>query len=89
MAASLPIVATDVGSNSELVVNGKAGFVVPSEDLEGLVSHLEWTTHHREECKKMGALGKAFVADKYSFAHTTKAYDTIFKMVLQGKTKKK
>jgi L-malate glycosyltransferase len=36
MAASLPVVATDVGGNAEAVQNGVNGFIVPSDDSAAL-----------------------------------------------------
>jgi len=37
MAASLPVIATDVGGNREAVLDGITGWVVPPEDPKALV----------------------------------------------------
>jgi glycosyltransferase involved in cell wall biosynthesis/tRNA A-37 threonylcarbamoyl transferase component Bud32 len=36
LAAGVPVVATDVGGNSEAVVDGECGFIVAPDDLKGL-----------------------------------------------------
>jgi glycosyltransferase involved in cell wall biosynthesis len=40
-AASLPVVATDVGGNNELVLDGKTGFLVPPSDSKRLADRMK------------------------------------------------
>jgi len=41
LAAGVPVVATDVGGNSEAIVDGRCGFVVKPDDLTGLAHALK------------------------------------------------
>ena len=41
MAAGLPIVATDVGGNGELIEEGENGFLVPSQDIGAMSNGLK------------------------------------------------
>ena len=41
LAAGVPVVATDVGGNSEAIVDGECGLIVQSDDLAGLAGALK------------------------------------------------
>jgi glycosyltransferase involved in cell wall biosynthesis len=41
LAAGVPVVATDVGGNSEAIVDGECGFIVQPDDLPGLARALK------------------------------------------------
>ena len=38
MASGLPVIATEVGGNADLVSHGKTGLIVPADDLEALAA---------------------------------------------------
>lgn len=62
----LPIVATNVGSVYQVIVDGKSGFLVPSEDVNALVKKLEYLIEHREKWSEMGKAGREFVEKNYN-----------------------
>ena len=75
MAASLPVVATECGGNSELVKEGETGLVVSVGQPEALAGALEKMLGDEGLRKKMGAEGRlrverdfapAFIADQFS-----------------------
>ncbi len=66
MAASLPVVATNVGGNAEAVQDGINGFVVPSEDPEALAAAIIKLLDDPTLAKKMGAAGKELAVDKFT-----------------------
>lgn len=66
MAASLPVVATDVGGNAEAVENGSTGIIVPPEDAEALASAMAELLADPERARQMGAMGKRVVADRFT-----------------------
>jgi glycosyltransferase involved in cell wall biosynthesis len=41
MAAKVPVVATNVGGNSELIQNGESGWLVPPQDANQLAAKIE------------------------------------------------
>jgi len=57
MAAGKPVVATDVGGNPELVVNGVTGFIVPPQNAHILAEKVEILLSSRETMQKMGREG--------------------------------
>jgi glycosyltransferase involved in cell wall biosynthesis len=58
MAASLPVVATDVGGNAEAVQDGISGFVVPSEDPAALSAAILRLLSDPSLAQAMGAAGR-------------------------------
>ena len=68
MAASLPVVATDVGGNSEAVQTGVTGFIVPSEDPEALAREIRHLLSDPALADRMGREGKRRVEEKFTTA---------------------
>jgi len=66
MAASLPVVATDVGGNAEAVRDGISGFVVPSEDIPALAAAIIRLLSDPSKAQAMGVAGKKLVEEKFT-----------------------
>ena len=73
MAASLPVIATDVGGNREAVLDGITGWVVPPEDPKALAAKIidllkdpdraeEWGKRGRERVNQMFTVKKMVAA---------------------------
>ena len=58
MSAGLPLVVTDVGGNSEAVIDGKTGFVVPPKDIVKMADSINLLLANKELAKKMGREGR-------------------------------
>jgi glycosyltransferase involved in cell wall biosynthesis len=69
MAASLPVVATDVGGNAEAVEDGVTGFIVPVDDPAALSEAISRLIANPSHAKAMGEAGRNLVIEKF----TTKA----------------
>lgn len=66
MAASLPVIATDVGGNAEAVQDGVTGFVVPSEDPGALARAILRLLADAALAEKMGAAGRHAASAKFT-----------------------
>jgi glycosyltransferase involved in cell wall biosynthesis len=66
MAASLPVVATGVGGNSEAVKDGFSGFLVPPDDPAALAAAISRLLSDPSQAKAIGEAGKAFVAENFT-----------------------
>jgi glycosyltransferase involved in cell wall biosynthesis len=66
MAASLPVVATNVGGNSEAVRDGVSGFLVPSDDPAALAASIIRLLSDPSQAKTMGAAGNAIVKENFT-----------------------
>jgi glycosyltransferase involved in cell wall biosynthesis len=67
MLAKKPLVAFDVSSNSELISNGKNGFLTPWGNKEAFADAIEQLILNPAESKKMGEAGYAMVCEKFNF----------------------
>jgi glycosyltransferase involved in cell wall biosynthesis len=81
-AAALPIVATRVGGNAEIVVDGESGLLVPAGQPRAFADALE-AVAMREDRRAMGARGRADVVARYDLAKMVAAYDTLYAEVLR------
>lgn len=68
MAASRPVVASDVRGNCDLVEHGRTGFLVGLGDVAQLATALENLASDRELRAKMGTAGRDKILD-YSLEH--------------------
>ncbi len=80
MAASLPVVATDIGAVGDMVVDGETGFLVPQGDSEALADKLRMLCNDSDLRHRMGAAGKERFQAKFSFER----FETSMAKVLQA-----
>lgn len=66
MAAGVPVVATDVGGNSEVVQDGVTGLLVPQRDSRTLADALSLLLEHPEIARQYGQAGKRRIAEHFS-----------------------
>ena len=82
MAASLPMVVTDVGGNPEAVIDGETGLVVPSKNPKALAAALEKLIFDKELRQSMGRAGRQRVQECFSLDSCVDAYEALFHEVL-------
>ena len=85
MAAELPVVATRVGGNAEVVVDGETGLLVPARNSEGLRDAMQWMAGHPAEARAMGVRGRERAASTFSIEAMVNAYEGTYDRVLAGK----
>lgn len=82
MACELPVVATDVGGNSEVVADGITGFLVPSDCPDSLANAIMKFIRDPGIGFNMGSAGRKRVIEKFSLLKTSAAYFEQYKKIL-------
>ncbi len=78
MAAGLPVIATKVGGNPELLENGLTGILVSPSDCDALADALLQLATDPQRRTSMGAAGKIRVAQKFSIESCVRGYQQIY-----------
>jgi glycogen synthase len=81
MASGLPVIASRIAGNEELVLNGETGILVESENIEALCSALRTLLTDSSLRQKMGAASRGRVEQHYSWESTAKQYADLFDKV--------
>jgi glycosyltransferase involved in cell wall biosynthesis len=81
-AAGLPIVATRVGGNHEVVRDGETGYLVPPRDHEALGgAMLRLMEQSSEERRAMGARGREHVREHYGLGRVVERWEDLYRQV--------
>lgn len=85
-ATGLPIVATDVGGNREVVQDGETGFLVPSKNPEAL-SHamIRLMSLSEVERRIMGEAGRKYIEANYSLDKVADIWEALYRELLLRK----
>jgi sugar transferase (PEP-CTERM/EpsH1 system associated) len=83
MACGLPVVATDVGGNGELVDAGITGTLVPPADSEAMAQALLKYFEDKLLIETHGAAGRAKIEARFSMAAMVKGYMGVYDAVLR------
>lgn len=78
MATGLPVVATAVGGNPELVAQGRTGELVPAGDSEAMAQALVRLASDPEAAAQMGRAGRAEVERRFSLQAMVAAYQQLY-----------
>ncbi len=85
MAAGLPIVATTVGGNSEVVVEGETGFLVPSRDPVALGNAVLRLLGTPGLLDRMGAAARRRAQLHFDARVMTKRYEDVYQGLLDAR----
>ncbi|HEY4320804.1 MAG TPA: glycosyltransferase [Gemmatimonadales bacterium] len=78
MAAQLPAVATDVGGNREVIVEGETGYLVPPRDPVALARAMIELLSNPARRARFGAAGRARVHAEFSLMGTVSRYEALY-----------
>lgn len=78
MATGLPVVATRVGGNPELVEDGVTGVLVPVGDVQALSAALLELLENPARCREMGHAGMQRIQRDFDWERTVAAYLQVY-----------
>lgn len=82
MAASLPVVATHVGGNVEAVEDGVTGFLVASEDVDGMSQAILRLLRDPDAATAMGLAGRQRVRELFTIEAMMQRVASVFAALL-------
>ncbi len=82
MACGLPVIATDVGGNADLVAHGVTGHIVAAADAEAMAQSLVFFATSPAMAKQMGQAGRSRVLEKFSLDAMVGTYQGLYDRLL-------
>lgn len=78
MASGLPVVATRVGGNADLVRDGESGQVVPAGDVPALAAALTDWSADASRRRQAGVVGRRIVEQRFTLQAMVAAYHAVY-----------
>ena len=85
MASGLPVIATGVGANAELVDHGETGEIVAPADAQALAASIVRLALHPERAATMGRAGRAAAQARFSLPAMVGAYQSLYDSQLRAR----
>lgn len=82
MAAGVPVLASKVGGNPEIVIDGETGFLVSPERYEELSARILELMRDRDLTRLCGERGRRWVAQEYTTARMLARYQDLYSACL-------
>lgn len=83
MASGLPVIATDVGGNPELVVDGVTGYLTPANDPEAMADKLLAYLHDPDSLSRHGQQARQRVLQAFSLGAMVLNYQAVYDSFFQ------
>ena len=82
MACAVPVLATAVGGNAELVLAGETGAIVPADDVDAMAAGLVQMAADPGRSAAMGRAGRQRVEQQFSLPAMVAAYQGLYDRML-------
>jgi glycosyltransferase involved in cell wall biosynthesis len=84
MASGLPVIATRVGGNAELIEPGTTGQLVPAADPDGLARAILDYYFDRQTARQHASAARRAAEDKFALDAMVKRYGELYEQLLAG-----
>ena len=85
MAAGKPVIATDVGATSEVVIDDETGILVQPKDVEGAANGLVRLIDSSELRTRLGESGRAYVEKNYSVDNYVERLEGLYQQLIKAR----
>jgi sugar transferase (PEP-CTERM/EpsH1 system associated) len=82
MSCGVPVIASHVGGNPEIVKTDVSGFLYPSDDVNALAERLSTLCNSPGHIKKLSALARKHIVNNYSLMSMVNNYETVYEQQL-------
>lgn len=86
MACGLPVVATEVGGNAELVVEGETGRLVPAHNPAALAAAIHSYVDDPDRMQAHGAAGRRQIEARFSLEAMVAAYRAVYDALINQRS---
>ena len=86
MACGLPVIATRVGGNSELVDDGVTGVLVPAGEIDAMAQAILGYFRDRAMANQHGAAGRVRALSGFSLRTMIKSYHRLYQQLLSSRS---
>ena len=78
LAMGIPVIATDVGGNKEVVLDGKTGFLVPVRDSVAIAKSILQFVRDRNLICQMGLSARKIIEENFSLERMISDYEKVY-----------
>jgi glycosyltransferase involved in cell wall biosynthesis len=83
MASGLPVIASRIAGNEELVIHGETGILVPPDDIPALTAALKELLPDAKKRNIMGGAGYERVKSSYTWENTASQYLRLMRAIME------
>ncbi len=80
-----PVIATDVGGNKEMMIDGETGFLIKEGESNELIEKIQKLLENKTLANKMGIKGKEFVKREFNWKKVVENFLEIIKPFIERK----
>ncbi|MQM33603.1 MAG: sugar transferase, partial [Candidatus Accumulibacter phosphatis] len=85
MASGLPVIATDVGGNAELIEAGRSGELVAVSDPQAMAEQIARYAQDAPQARAAGVAGRARVENEFSLQAMSRSYQNLYDRLLSAR----
>ncbi len=83
MAASLPVVCSDLPSLTRFIDKASCGISVPAEDPAAHADAIKFLYHNRDKAREMGLRGRQLIMEKFNWQHEAELLSNFYAALLK------
>jgi sugar transferase (PEP-CTERM/EpsH1 system associated) len=82
MASAIPVIATEVGGNPEIVINNQTGFLIPRTNLNQLTEKIDLLINNPELVNNFGKNGRKRVEEMFTIEKMVSEYQSLYQAII-------